>query len=842
MNIFPRFKRQIFSSLLSSYTLFMFSCNLFVPVYADKINIESPQTVNDGDSVSIADSIYDTLAVSNDSPSALLNGGTITRVSNSEFLNNLYTPSSGSTSGAGINNAGLIDLIDESIFSNNNDGISNYFDITLIDNSIFTENNTGIYLDGLNADVSSVSNSTFTNNGAGILLKETGKEGNRAHLGTISNSTFENNSTGVQSSGSDIDSIKGSYFISNDTGVIANVSYSGGYIGLIDDTEFISNDRGVSVSGGRVDTISNSTFGNNNTGVAVSGSNTNGSSYLSGSIGTIENTLFQNNGYAITNYNNIELITDSTFSDNKYAGINNGGGYIDTIQNSVFSNNDRGIYTYNSSGNIETITGNTFTDNRVGIQNNNNIGSITDNKFNNNSTGISNSGNIDKISNAEFLNNGMSISNRNHGMIDNIAGIFIDNGTNGGKYNDVSSGSAINNKVFVDYYGEIFGADIGIITGVFENNKIENVKENFENSQNISSFDVSGGAIYNSGKIQLITDSDFKNNSVTTDGAQKNAYGGAIYNGQEIYYGSDGINMHIDADILNIKKQDGTIETVAFVYDSSTGAAIDYNKYKELVSLGVDVTTHTETVSEKEILEELGIDNINILIEDMVANGATKEDVLKYYTEHMPDENVPEGHLTISNSSFIDNHAESKNGEAKGGAIYSNRNLKISANNGYHSLISGNYTISNGIKDENAIHMAQMEYVVDSIYDRDTKTTTTTYKKVVPSLILDANTDGIIQIDDKISGEKGEKEWQITETYIYDDEGHYVETTTEEKVLSENKDQGYKICISGDNTGTVILNNDVEGEADMYLYQTTLKLGKRDDVLKNNNMTFNSGK
>ena len=27
----------------------------------------------------------------------------------------------------------------------------------------------------------------------------------------------------------------------------------------------------------------------------------------------------------------------------------------------------------------------------------------------------------------------------------------------------------------------------------------------------------------------------------------------------------------------------------------------------------------------------------------------------------------------------------------------------------------------------------------------------------------------------------------------------------------------------------------------MYLYQTTLKLGKRDDVLKNNNMTFNSG-
>ena len=99
-----------------------------------------------------------------------------------------------------------------------------------------------------------------------------------------------------------------------------------------------------------------------------------------------------------------------------------------------------------------------------------------------------------------------------------------------------------------------------MITGVFENNKIENVKENFENSQNISSLDVAGGAIYNSGKSQLITDSDFKNYSVTTDGAQKNAYGGAIYSGQEIYFGSDGINIPIDADILNIKKQDGTLK------------------------------------------------------------------------------------------------------------------------------------------------------------------------------------------------------------------------------------------------------------------------------------------
>src|SRR5699024_6409802 len=122
--------------------------------------------------------------------------GTITRISNSEFLNNSYKTSSNIMSGSGIRNNGLIDLIDESNFSNNNIAIVNYSGITSIDNSTFAENNTGIYLDGKNADLSSVSNSTFINNAEGITLKETGKEGSRAHLGTISNSTFENNSIG----------------------------------------------------------------------------------------------------------------------------------------------------------------------------------------------------------------------------------------------------------------------------------------------------------------------------------------------------------------------------------------------------------------------------------------------------------------------------------------------------------------------------------------------------------------------------------------------------------------------------------------------------------------------
>src|SRR5699024_4115486 len=142
---------------------------------------------------------------------------------------------------------------------------------------------------------------------------------------------------------------------------------------------------------------------------------------------------------------------------------------------------------------------------------------------------------------------------------------------------------------------------------------------------------------------------------------------------------------------------------------------------------------------------------------------------------------------------------------------------------GYKSLISGNYTISNGIKDENAIYMANSTKEAYS-YDDAAQTETYSYKVQPSSLILESKTNGIIQVDDKISGDKGG--YEIEEIINYET-GEMTEN-----ILNEENNESYKIYITGDNTGTVILNNDVEGEADMYLYQTTLKLCKRDDVLK----------
>ena len=59
---------------------------------------------------------------------------------------------------------------------------------------------------------------------------------------------------------------------------------------------------------------------------------------------------------------------------------------------------------------------------------------------------------------------------------------------------------------------------------------------------------------------------------------------------------------------------------------------------------------------------------------------------------------------TITNSSFINNHATSTAGEAKGGAIYSNRDLNIVAD-GTTSVFKDNYTESKGVKDDNAIYI-----------------------------------------------------------------------------------------------------------------------------------------
>lgn len=142
----------------------------------------------------------------------------------------------------------------------------------------------------------------------------------------------------------------------------------------------------------------------------------------------------------------------------------------------------------------------------------------------------------------------------------------------------------------------------------------------------------------------------------------------------------------------------------------------------------------------------------------------------------------------FTNVAFKDNYAESVSGTAQGGAIYTTTNMNFSADNG-ETLFSGNYTESAGVKEQNAIFV-----------DNDSVT-----------LSLSAINNGQITFDDTINGASG-----------------------------------YKLVMTGDETGIVVLNNRVDN-AEASFDTAILKLGVTDksnnvsDVFETSTLNVNSG-
>lgn len=99
---------------------------------------------------------------------------------------------------------------------------------------------------------------------------------------------------------------------------------------------------------------------------------------------------------------------------------------------------------------------------------------------------------------------------------------------------------------------------------------------------------------------------------------------------------------------------------------------------------------------------------------------------------------------------FIGNHAISNKGEAKGGAIYTNKNLKFVANN-KDMIFAGNYTLSNGKKDDNAIYVSDSNINLDFMLKNKNK------------LILADNIDGIKGYNINIVGNN------MNELHIFND-------------------------------------------------------------------------
>ena len=166
----------------------------------------------------------------------------------------------------------------------------------------------------------------------------------------------------------------------------------------------------------------------------------------------------------------------------------------------------------NNNGTIDKIEG-TFTNNTGNEHWDNQTAAI----YNYHDPRSSNSVLI-KLILADFIaNQGGGISNI-YGGITDIIGSFIGNG------GSCCRGGAISNVAYLNrYYNEKYVSYIGNITGTFLNNH-GSIKDN--DYSYISS--AKGGAIYNEGRIDSITNSHFQNNYAEAE--SRDAYGGAICN------------------------------------------------------------------------------------------------------------------------------------------------------------------------------------------------------------------------------------------------------------------------------------------------------------------------
>ena len=226
-------------------------------------------------------------------------------------------------------------------------------------------------------------------------------------------------------------------------------------------------------------------------------------------IDKIEGLFVDNSDYAVSNRGIIKSILADFING---SGISNNYGVITNIVGSFINSNINNRKGINGGGTINNIVGDF-----IGSNITNDGGTIDkiEGTFTNNSNSAINNYYDYSFSNqaliklilADFIaNQGGGISNI-YGGITDIIGSFIGNGGTrnygGAIYNDGLN--TIGDNLKMTSY-------IGNITGTFLNNHVQ----------------YRGGAIYNTGKIDSITNSHFQNNYA--ESYNGDVYGGAIYN------------------------------------------------------------------------------------------------------------------------------------------------------------------------------------------------------------------------------------------------------------------------------------------------------------------------
>ena len=392
-------------------------------------------------------------------------------------------------------------------------------------------------------------------------------------------------------------------------------------------------------------------------------------------------------------------IKNSSFINNYASGNNAYGGAIYNDVSEIVGGNPASL----------ELADNTITTSDYGIT----LLNVQNSSFENNNV----SGKISALGGA--IANEFHISNRNIPQEGSLA-----SETNTGKYN------------------------INISNSIFNNNTANSIEEI-----------AAGGAIYNSNMDLNILDCNFTNNSAVSE--QGSALGGAIAaqnprlensigtievkyamltytnsnTGESItFYGSycqefdDDLTLQENIDIAN-----------------SQGITVNFKKVDD-VSVTVDQDEWNDYIKHIKEQKEKGYASENDITQTVTINNPNTDEIILASNGDIK---------TITNSSFINNHATSTAGEAKGGAIYSNRDLNIVAD-GTTSVFKNNYTESKGVKDDNAIYI-------------DNNATLNFTMKNNGKIYMADNIDGTVTKD---------SDGKITDTYNVNIKGDDINNTT----------------------------------------------------------------
>ena len=667
--------------------------------------------------------------------------------------------------------------------------------------------------------------SAGTNIGGAVINNPSGTV-----IESINNALFENNEVILNSTSSQ--NIRG--------GAI----YNGGIINTIN-ADFINNGfegDNIRSAGGAIYNAYNSDISTITGNFVGNSSNYQGGAIANaGNIGSITGKFINNlivegsnisgdaanAGGAIFNSGSVTSI-DADFIDNiarDMGGAIYNDGEIGQISGNFISNSADGEYSYSgggaiyNTGTITKISGN-FINNTTGASG----GAIYSAGYNNDGIGTINA---DFISNSD--SSGGAIYNHRFADIGMIIGDFIGNtvgGAGGAIYNDSEgeigtiygdfiANTANGNGGAIYNAGDILGHYTPAITGNFIGNHA----------------DGAGGAIYNIGGdddyqsfygyIDTISGNFIANTS--------NSVGGAIANITSVYVSiSDSpVIEEIHANFIsNSAKRSG-----GAIYNGGYGSNIGEIKGDFVGNYVEGSNTQGGAIYNTTGWNEY-VGNVDGQI-GTISGTFTGNYAKSSSGDALGGAIYNEGHIdSYYNISLINNYAESTDGKAQGGAIYSKENVNITADN-YNSLFDGNYVKDASGIDSNVIYMAP-HVDVESTYKGPTYRTTT-----ATNLNLNAENNGTITINDKINGIGA------------------IRTTTEDDVVIEQDTSvtNYGVNFTGDETGVIYLNNNIEaedyentetgevteGRADVSLSDVTLHLGVRDDVLNNNNFTVNSG-